>query len=124
MKKWLIVLFSLLAVLLIVFAMHGNFRNEIPTPTASPIESSVPEPVETEDMAEPEETPAPTVTPDPRNEEPVVRAEIANLIRDAKELLQEGLTDDAAMLIRDLRTRELTEAERKQVDALQASLKN
>lgn len=124
MKKWLIVLFSLLAVLLIVFAMHGNFRNEIPTPTASPIESSVPEPVETEDTAEPEETPAPTVTPDPRNEEPVVRAEIANLIRDAKELLQEGLTDDAAMLIRDLRTRELTDAERKQVDALQASLKN
>ncbi|MEE1013614.1 MAG: hypothetical protein U0L92_04805 [Clostridia bacterium] len=67
-------------------------------------------------------TAEPSQTPDPRNEESVVRAEIANLIRDAKELLAEGLTDDASMILRDLRTRNLTSAEKEQVDALQASM--
>lgn len=118
MKKVLLIVFLLLAVALIFFILQGDFSGISPSPSAVPSASPAP-------MSEPSAPPEieePTRTPDPRNEEPVIRAEIANLIRDVKELLSEGLTDDASMVIRDLRTRDLTEAEKSQVDALQAEL--
>lgn len=50
------------------------------------------------------------------------RAEIQNNIRDAKELIDEGLIDDAKAIIRVLRSRELTKDEEKQVDELEAKM--
>lgn len=47
------------------------------------------------------------------------RTEIAKMIKDAQELINEDMTDDAAMLIRDLLTRDLTDEEREQIKALQ-----
>lgn len=50
------------------------------------------------------------------------RAEIKANIRDAKELIDNGMTDDAKAIIRVLRSRELTSDEEKQVDELEAKL--
>ena len=50
------------------------------------------------------------------------RAEIQNNIRDAKELIDEGLIDDAKAIIRVLRSRTLTKDEEKQVDELEAKM--
>ena len=122
MKKTLVVISLLLAIVLIFLCLQfvrNSVNKTTPASTETPITSTTPA-----------QTPEPTVsattepaqTPDPRNEERVVRAEIANLIRDAKELLAEGLNDDASMILRDLRTRDLTSAEKEQVDALQASM--
>lgn len=121
LKKTIIVLSILLAIVLIFLCLQF-VRNSVNETTPAPAEPTT--------SASPTQTPEPTVsataeptqTPDPRNEESVVRAEIANLIRDAKELIAEGLTDDAGMILRDLRTRDLTSAEKEQVDALQASM--
>lgn len=118
MKKCLIFIFLVLAVALIFFALQGDFSIIPPSPSAAPMVSQMPE----TEPSEPPQTVAPTHTEDPRNEEPVIRAEIAKLISDAKELLQEGLDDDASMILRDLRTRDLTEAEQAQVDALNATM--
>lgn len=50
------------------------------------------------------------------------RAEIQNNIRDAKELIDDGLIDDAKAIIRVLRSRELTRDEEKQVDELERKM--
>ena len=50
------------------------------------------------------------------------RTEIANNIRDAKELIAEELYDDAEMIITALESRELTEEEQKEVDELKIIL--
>ncbi len=118
MKKCLIFIFLVLAVALIFFALQGDFSVIPPSPSVPPTISQMPEP----EPSEPPQTEAPTHTEDPRNEEPVIRAEIAKLISDAKELLNEGLSDDASMILRDLRTRDLTDAEQAQVDALNADM--
>ncbi len=118
MKKVLIFFFFVLAVGLIIFALQGNFTNTTPSPDITPTVSLPP-------VAEPSATPEPEEpvhTSDPRNQEPVIRAEIAKLLRDAQELIDEDLTDDASMILKDLRTRNLTDAEKSQVDALQTKL--
>ena len=50
------------------------------------------------------------------------RREIENNIRDAQDLIDNGMLDDAKALIRSLRTRELTAEEEKKVDSLEAQL--
>lgn len=65
---------------------------------------------------------APAPAKDTRDSESAQRAEIAKLIKDAEELIEEGLTDDANMTLRDLRSKDLTEEEKKQVDELQGKL--
>lgn len=50
------------------------------------------------------------------------RAEIQNNIRDAKDLIDDGLIDDAKAIIRILRSRKLTKDEEKQVDELEAKM--
>ena len=97
-----------------------------PAPTA-PTESSVP--AKTEAPSEATNTPQPQSEASPSStanaaaqDDTAVRAEIAKMIRDANELIEEGLSDDAKMVLRDLRSRDLTDEEKEQVNALQAKL--
>lgn len=50
------------------------------------------------------------------------RKEIENNLRDAEALINDGLLEDAAMIIESLKTRELTEKERKQIRDLQSKM--
>ena len=117
MKKPIIaiILLLILALLLTVMIYRSTPSNPTDIPSNTPASS-----VSSASEETPDSTPDPSPTSDPRNEEPVVREEIAKMLRDAKELIQEGLMDDAGRILRDLRTRELTEEEKSQVDALQA----
>ena len=79
--------------------------------------------------AAPDETESPDVTYSPdtdyegyTNAPEVESAEVAKMVRDAEELINEGLIDDAKMLLRDLRSRDLSEADKKAVDKLQSRL--
>ncbi len=64
-----------------------------------------------------------TISPEDNRDEPeIVRQEIATMLRDAEELIAEGLFDDAKMVLRDLRSRELTAVEKKKVNDLLAKL--
>ncbi len=50
------------------------------------------------------------------------REEIKNNLRDAKELIESGSIEDAAMIIKSLQTRDLTDEEKKQLKALQKQM--
>lgn len=50
------------------------------------------------------------------------REEIKNNLRDAKELIENGSVEDAAMIIKSLQTRDLTEEEEKQLKELQKQM--
>ena len=50
------------------------------------------------------------------------REEIKNNLRDAKELIESGSIEDAAMIIKSLQTRDLTDEEEKQLKALQKQM--
>ena len=108
----LLMVVLVLALLVLQSGMQGTPSKKPPTP---PISTDV---TATDEVPEP----TPETTPDPRNEESAVREEIANMLRDAKELIDEGLTIDASRILRDLRTRDLTDAELAQTDALEASM--
>ena len=93
------------------------------TPAASATAS--PAPSASASAAEKTEAPAtaaPSLTPDPRDDEDAVRAEIAQSLKDAEDLIEEGMYDDANMILRALRSRELTEEESAKVDELQGKL--
>ncbi len=124
MKKHISLMLAALCVAL-PLSSCGKSKTQ-PTPSV-PIESSAP--------AETEAPSAATSTPQPQSEtapsatanaaaqdDAAVRAEIAKMIRDANELIEEGLSDDAKMALRDLRSRDLTDEEKEQVNALQAKL--
>lgn len=61
-------------------------------------------------------------TKDVRDDPKVIREEISNLLRDAEDLINEGLYDDAKNVLRDLRSRDLTDAELEKVDELSSQL--
>ena len=121
MKK----LISLAVVLAVILSLGGCGKKSDtdtpsdPTPTSVATDTATDEPTQT---PEPEKTKAPAPTPDPRDDEDVIRAEIAKMLDDAEELIKEGLLDDAQMVIRDIKTRELNEAETKRLNELQAEL--
>ncbi len=50
------------------------------------------------------------------------RAEIKSNLRDARDLIEAGATEDAAMIIKSLQTRDLTEAEKKELKELQKKM--
>ena len=52
------------------------------------------------------------------------RTEIRNNLRDARELMESGAYDDATMIINGLKTRDLTEDERKELEKLQRDMLN
>lgn len=92
-----------------------------PVPSAAASAPAAAAPAQSGKTAAPKAS-APVPTKDTRDSESAQRAEIAKLIKDAEELIEEGLTDDANMTLRDLRSKDLTEEEKKQVDELQGKL--
>ena len=96
-----------------------------PTATSAPTDAGADNPSGSDEKSN-SNSPASSKAPDANSQSGAVqttdREEIANLIRDAKELIDEGLLDDAKMTLRDLRSRDLTADEKKQVDELQAKL--
>ncbi len=92
----------------------------IPSYEISPDETDVPIATETE---APTSSPTPTKPAEDKRDEPeVIRQEISNMLRDTEALIDEGLFDDARTVLRDLRSRDLTETELKKVDELHAKL--
>ena len=59
---------------------------------------------------------------DDRNNPEVIRQEISNLLRDAETLINDGLYDDAKSVLKNLRSRDLTSAEKEKADALSSRL--
>ncbi len=124
-----------IAILTMVTSGCGKFKtpaaSSAPTATAASGPTATPSPTDAgvdnrSGLDEKSNSPASSKAPDADTQSGAVqttnREEIANLIRDAKELIDEGLLDDAKMTLRDLRSRDLTEDEKKQVDELQAKL--
>ena len=101
------------------------FPSSQPNSGAAPSAGSATQPIEVSAgtaSATPEPSATATSTADPRNSKDEEREEIANNIKSAEELIEEGLTDDAKMIIDALKTRNLTEEEKEQVKQLQITL--
>ncbi len=138
MKKIYTIIFSI--ILIFMLSACGNWGSPIsttrPLPSSAPMtgesnndsdddskEKSEPdasqEPDSTEDSDSSQE---PEPTEDKRDNPEEIRQEIANLLRDAEELINEGLYDDAKSVLRDLRSRDLTKSEQKRVNELSSKL--
>ena len=115
--------FFIITILLLATLVSCSF-SELPGSTTRPLPSATVSPDNPDATEEPEASAEPTIDPanDQRNEPEVIRKEIANMLRDAEELIKDGLYDDAKMVLRDLRSRTLTSAEKKKVDALQSRM--
>ena len=121
MKKTISLLLAITTILSL--SACGKKDEESTSPTAAPESVATSEPAEESVQApdsEKETTPAPT--PDPRDDEQVIRAEIEKMLNDAEELINEELYDDVRMVLRDIKTRELNEAESKRLNELQTKL--
>ncbi len=119
--KKIIVLFLVLASL---FLLSSCGFNELPGSTTRPLPDITVMPDNPNTTDDPDASDEPVIDPanDERNQPEMIRGEIANMLRDAEELISEGLYDDAKMVLRDLRSRNLTSAEKKKVDALQSRM--
>lgn len=93
-----------------------GFKKE-PISTAAPTATATaaPEPTEATDAV-------PEPTPDPRDSEEAIRAEIEQKFVDIEDLIAEDMIDDAKMMIENLKTFDLNEAEQKRLDEIQKSL--
>lgn len=109
MKKFFIFLLCLI-LLAVAFSFVWKKGNDTPGPILHDIPAST---ATTED----ESTDETEVNPD-RTEE-TDRAEIKSNLRDARELIEAGATEDATMIIKSLKTRDLTESERAELEELQ-----
>ena len=123
MKKILCILCSVF----IISTLSGCFKFWEPVSTTRPMpkqpdktgytDTASPDELENPDDVDPDETSEVTVkTPEED------RTEITNMIRDAKDLIDAGLRDDANKLLSALRSRNLTTDEKKQVDTLQSKM--
>ncbi len=117
-------IFIFLMTILFLFSLVSCSFVELPGSTTRPLPSATTTPNSPDSTEEPDASAEPTIDPanDQRNEPEVIRSEIANMIRDAEELIKDGLYDDAKMVLRDLRSRNLTSAEKKKVDGLQSRM--
>ncbi len=120
LKKVLVLLLPL-ALLLLLSACGFD---ELPGSTTRPLPNITVMPDDPNTTDDPDASDEPVIDPanDERNQPEMIRGEIANMLRDAEELIAEGLYDDAKMVLRDLRSRDLTSAEKKKVDALQSRM--
>lgn len=119
MKKILafMVAFLLTATLSACFWKDSNSQQTIPNDNGvveSGINENTEETIEDESANEPVE--------DVRDEPKVIRQEIANMLRDAESLINANMYDDAKSVLRNLRSRELTDPEKKKVDELASRL--
>lgn len=93
----------------------GFNRSPVPEPTSADAVSGTSEPAKASDSA-------PEITPDPRDDEVSVRAEIEQKFKDIEDLIQEDMTDDAKMMIQNLQTFDLNEAEQNRLKEIQKRL--
>ncbi len=84
---------------------------------SEPDSSQEPDSIEDSDSSQ-----DPEPTEDKRDNPEEIRQEIANLLRDTEELINEGLYDDAKSVLRDLRSRDLTKSEQNRVNELSSKL--
>ncbi len=120
LKKYFI-LSVITAALILSLSGCGNTNKSVNT--SDPSESGYSDTDTASVTAVPEETEKPQQSEETNGnnaQQAENHKEIEKMIKDAKELIDEGLTDDANMLIRDLLTRNLTEDERSQIEALQS----
>lgn len=120
LKKYFI-LSVITAALILSLSGCGNTNKSVNTLDSS--ESGYSDTDTASETAVPEETEKPQQSEETNGnnaQQAENHKEIEKMIKDAKELIDEGLTDDANMLIRDLLTRNLTEDERSQIEALQS----
>ncbi len=111
MKK----LAALLICCYLLLSLSGCGLSDTPISTTRPLpnyDPSVSSTDETENQTEEDE----------RDEPEILRQEIAKMLRDAEDLINEGLFDDAKMVLRDLRSRDLTGAEKERVNELLSRL--
>ncbi len=106
----------LLWICILVYCFSGCGWSDEPISTTRPLPDGNTSVITAESTDE-------TVSPEDNRDEPeIVRQEIATMLRDAEDLIAEGLFDDAKMVLRDLRSRELTAVEKKKVNDLLAKL--
>lgn len=110
MKKFLALLLTL--ILMISFAACGNNNTQ-----NAPI-SGIPTAEADDDRTDDDLT----EDPDSERTEESDRKEIQNNLRDARELIENGYFEDATMIIDSLKTRDLTDAERKELLKLQKQM--
>ncbi len=105
------------------FSSKNSIDKSSPIEATAPIESAKPtDKVEPPKKIEDAKTSA-EPTQDPRDEETVVRAEIKKMIEDAEELIAEDCIDDAKIVLRDLKTRDLNDEELALIEDLEEKLK-
>ncbi len=92
-------------------------RDDSPISTTRPLPNQDVSTETTDDLNSTEDS-----TEDKRDDPEVVSQEIANMLRDAEALIDEGLYDDARMVLRDLRSRNLNDTERAKVNSLLSRL--
>lgn len=123
MKKTL----SILCSVLIITTLSGCFNFWEPVSTTRPMPEK-PDKTEYSDTTSSDEAINPdTIDPNATSEVTTKtpeedRTEITNMIRDAKDLIEAQLYDDANKLLSALRSRNLTKDEKKQVDNLQSKM--
>ncbi len=115
MKKFLIII-SIPIIIALLFTARNFYKEPEIEQESEPVVTVTP-------TAEPEApTKTPEPTPDPRDEEESIRAEIQQKLKDIEDLIAEDMTDDAKMMIENLETFELNQAEQKRLDEIKKSL--
>ena len=116
MKKFLIIII----LIAIITALLLTARNFYKTPELEQETEPVVTVAPTTEPEEPTQTPEPT--PDPRDEEESIRAEIQQKLKDIEDLIAEDMSDDAKMMIENLETFDLNQAEQKRLNEIKKSL--
>lgn len=118
MKKLLSLVVLILFITTLSGCFLGNSQSKQPIPNDNGIvdsgNSDNQEELTNDEFEEPIE--------DMRDEPEVIRQEIANMLRDAESLIDYKMYDDAKSVLRNLRSRDLTTAEKNKVDELSARL--
>ena len=116
MKKFLIIII----LIAIITALLLTARNFYKTPELEQETEPVVTVAPTTEPEEPTQTPEPI--PDPRDEEESIRAEIQQKLKDIEDLIAEDMSDDAKMMIENLETFDLNQAEQKRLNEIKKSL--
>ena len=115
MKKFLIII-SIPIIIALLLTARNFYKSPEHEQESEPVVTVAP----TTEPEEPTQTPEPT--PDPRDEEESIRAEIQQKLKDIGDLIAEDMTDDAKMMIENLETFNLNQAEQKRLDEIKKSL--
>ena len=119
MKKTFIL--ALISVIVSIILSSCAGKTNI-APSSAPPEEATPTTTTSVLEDDTEQAKEPDVTADPRDEEDSIRAEIEQKFKDIEDLITDGLIDDAQMMIKNLETFDLNDAEQKRLDEIKKSL--